>query len=410
MSTKGGGTGDLAFPIRDRSDVVEESNLLSSMIRPQLRETRRITIGMKGDKVVRTERGKEFRPPIKLDYFRITTRVQGEDGDFIVDQATHKVIGDKPRVVPIEFLYDRPGLNFHAYLGLYAGRTAWCKGNGKEAMRLDNESGERKPHPCPCPFLDEGKCKPHLVLQARLPGMPLGEVAKFRSTSKRTISYILSGAKYIMEETAAATGLPWQQGLLARLPLQLKLDKETVTTRDDQLRVIPTVGLIFPGDRAELEEKAREIMKKYKDGQHYLHHLEMQRQIEQAELKKLLNPEDSKTAEAIVQEFHPGAVDEVHKIEEIPSVRDLEAEARGHKKDKEAAAEVLKESSLPEGLQAALSKVDDDLDTGEGELERLPGPSRKALPAPKPKPQPRSAAKPAAPPAKTKPKKDESFL
>lgn len=406
MSTKDNATGDLAFPIRDRSDVVEESNLLANMIRPQLRETRRITIGMKGDKVVRTERGKEFRPPIKLDHFRITTRIQGENGDYMVDREMHQKIGEKPRVVPIEFLYDRPGLNFHAYLGLYAGRTPWCKGNGKEAMRLDPDSGQRKPIACPCPFLEEGKCKPHLVLQARLPGMPLGEVAKFRSTSKRTISYILSGAKYIMEETAAATGLPWQQGLLARLPLKLKLDMETVTTRDEQLRVIPTVGLIFDGDRPELEMKAREIMKKYKDGQHYLDHLDMQRRLEEAEVKKLLAPEDAKTAEAIVQEFHPGAVDEVEKIEDVPTVRDLQAEAKAHSKEKEAAAEILKASSMPEELQAALSTVDDDLDIGEGDAT----PARRGKPTPPNKPTPRAATPPPPPPKKKAPPKDDSFL
>lgn len=389
---------ELSFPRRDKTELVRESEFLGG-INYQLRETRRIAIGKKGDDVRRAQSGRSFRLPMVLDHFIVTLKSKDESDNFVLDQEIHKIIGSKPRTIPITFLYERPGLNAYPYLALYAGRTAWCKGNGKVAERLDEKTEQRKPVPCPCNLLDEGKCKPHLTLTARLPGMAMGEVAKFRTTSKRSISYILSGMKYILEETAAALGLPWQQGLLAKIPLQLKLEKETVVDREGNTRTIPTVGVSFAGTEEELEEHARKRMVYYKGAANYLQKLEMMKQAELKEHALLLSPEDPKTVQEIVEEFHPEAVDDVTSIDKVPTSRNFEAESRAKEKDRKEVKAVLDEGGIPEAIQKALENVNDDV-LGEGEEPPKMRPEQRVLPRMAPRPEP---------PKKTKPQ-DDSFL
>lgn len=391
---------ELGFSRHDKTDLVRENDMMAGMITLQLRETRRIAIGKKGEQVRQSGGGRNYRLPMMLDHFIVTLKSKNEADDYVLDQEIHKKIGQKPRTVPITFLYDQPALNAYPYLAVYAGRTAWCKGNGKTAMRLDPNTDKRAPVSCPCELLDQGKCKPHLTLTGRIPGMPLGEVAKFRTTSKRSISYILSGMKYIMEETAAAVGLPWQQGLLAKIPLQLKLEKETVVDREGATRTIPTVGIAFDGTEEELVAQAEKRIAFYKSSANYLKNLERQKAIEMTEVPKLLAPEDAKTVQEIVEEFHPAAIDDVQDIHKVPTERNHQAEAKVKEQEKKEVEAMMREQNLPDGLRQALATVDDDL-LGEGDVPPAP---------PRQKPPVRRQAPPPAPPPPKKKPKDESFL
>ena len=303
----------------DESRAVSDLTVLGeSIIRPSLTESRRVTIGKKAPEVRKTAEGREWRAPVKLDYFLVTLTEQDEKQDYVVDWKFHREIlkDEKPRRVPIKLVFDRIQLNAMTYLGLYSGRNAWCKGNGKIASRIDEKkAGERKEVDCPCEHLRSGKCKVHLRFQFHLEGMGIGEVAVFRSTGKHTISAILGSLAILKEQVAISLGTSFDQAPIAGIPLVMEYLKKTVVDKEGKARTIPVVNVKCMLTMEEIRDsvlKRQEFYKRTADDIRNLldHRAGVEADRERVQTAKLLAPEAPREAAAITEEFHPELVDE----------------------------------------------------------------------------------------------------
>lgn len=197
---------------------------------PGLVERGKIKIGEKGAK--RTSNGgKEWQPPVKLDHFLVTSMERGLDGNFLHDKDVMAKLGDKPREIPIQLVYDDINLNFPSRYACYIGKTLWCSGDGQQARRANtNEQGVLQPGhhlvQCPCPRQDptytgSDKCKITGTLSAVITGADVvGGVWKFRTTSYNSVVGILSSLAMIKRITG---------GRLAGIPLVMKLSPKAVT-------------------------------------------------------------------------------------------------------------------------------------------------------------------------------------
>lgn len=343
---------------RDSSKVVTSSDLDFNMglIKPSLTESRRVAIGKKEEEVRTSGDGKKkWRRPMKLDYFLVTLCEKDERDDFIVDRKFHEKWGDKPREIPIKLLFDRITLNAFVYLGLYTGRRASCKGNGKLAERIMT-NGERKSVDCPCKYLDEGRCKPHLRFQFQLPGMGMGEVAVFRSTGRTTISRILGSLAIIKENVAKELGVPFDMAPISDIVLKLRFSKKTVTDKEGKARTIPVVHVVYDGTYEELVDMVKKHQKRYQNTQIYMRQLEMEKE----QVKLLPAPEPEEVRQDIAAEFHP---------DEMDQPKDLAPSQKKEKKERDLAEEdqiqagakkAIDASELPEGMKETLSKEEEE--------------------------------------------------
>lgn len=197
---------------------------------PGLVERGKIKIGEKGAKRSK-QGGGEFQLPVKLDHFVVTTMERGLDNNFTHDKEVMAKLGDKPREIPIQLVYDDINLNFPSRYACYIGKTLWCSGDGQQARRANtNEQGVLQPGhhlvQCPCPRQDptytgSDKCKITGTLSAVITGADVvGGVWKFRTTSFNSVVGILSSLAMIKRITG---------GRLAGIPLVMKLSPKAVT-------------------------------------------------------------------------------------------------------------------------------------------------------------------------------------
>ena len=179
--------------------------------RPQ--ELGRIKIGAKGA-LTRSQGGKEFRLPVKLDHFLITTRKRGDDENFEKDTALHATIGEAPTELSGVLMYATPEENFHAEMTRYKGKKKVWSCNGEEATNLLTGACGT------CPRLAGGDCgcKPYMRLHIQLWGAPVFGYHVFRSTGWETTNNIQTALSEIYE----------QFGTLYRAPVKLVLYPATV--------------------------------------------------------------------------------------------------------------------------------------------------------------------------------------
>ncbi len=249
--------------IRTSSDVSQESVIgyENKLIRPDLSPTRRVAIGRKGQKTIKTKGGNTMRLPEKLDYFLVQFPEKDEKQDFLIDQAFHgrEDIGAKPRTLPVALKYDSVGHNAFVYLALYDGRRARCKSTGPGVATRITKDGASQQVDCPCEHLKKGICKPHIRFQFKLrgitpdqPQMGTGEMAIFRSTGKRTISSILGGLRDLKETIGHALGIPWKLAPIAGIPLTLTFRKEAAVDPEGKTRIVPVVSVTYKGSEQHL--------------------------------------------------------------------------------------------------------------------------------------------------------------
>jgi hypothetical protein len=278
-----------------------------------LMERGKIKIGQKG--AMRTSRqGNEFQPPQKLDHFIITTLQRGQDGNFLHDEATHKLLTErgftdsdgKLRRIPVRLLFDDMVLNFQTRYVCYQGKTLWCTGDGEQATRVKGKGPEREVVACPCHRIDPtfagddnrggGKCKPNGVLSVMVDGAGgVGGVWKFRTTSYNSILALMGSMVYIERTTG---------GALAGIPLQLVIRPKTgVNPIDGQSVTIYVVGLEFAGNEDQLREIGYGVAK---------NRVEYKLQVEQIEQRARLLLAAPSTAgvgddddEDVIGEFYP---------------------------------------------------------------------------------------------------------
>jgi len=288
---------------------------------PRLAEWGKIKIGAKGE-MKTSNQGRQFAQPQKLDHFIITTMERDAAGRLLPDtdlMTRLKPESGKITSIPILLLYDDPEVNFLTRYAAYAGNTLLCQGDGESAQRL--QDGKYQTVPCPCPRLEEaygGKdiCKPNGVLQCLIQGVNrIGGVWKFRTTSWNSVQSIMSSMKLFQTVTG---------GILAGIPLQMRVSPKTVTVRGGN-QIVYVVSLEFSGTTQQLTQVALDITRRQAEYRVRLEHLE-------AEARKALEHQEESPEEVkdIQQEFYPeGTVLNVSPEEIIPTGTQPQEEKEG---------------------------------------------------------------------------------
>lgn len=225
-------------------------------LNPTLPERGKIKIGGKGA-VKTSQKGTEYQIPEKYDHFVVTTMQRGPDNNFIRDEQLHKVLGDKPKSIPVTLLYDDEALNFQSRYAAFNGRVLWCAGDGETAQRLNEKATARDTIECPCPLADPAytgpnKCKINGNLSVIINGAgSVGGVWKFRTTSYNSVVGLMSSLSLIKRVTG---------GPLAGIPLDLVVaPKHAVSPTDGKAQTVYIVGLEYSGDMAQLRQVGYDI-------------------------------------------------------------------------------------------------------------------------------------------------------
>ena len=230
----------------------------------KLNEAGKIKIGMKGA-MITSSKGTEFRPPVKLDHFIITTTEKDDNGDLVEDtnlmdeiklQDDAMVNKDKNIVgIPIRLLYDDTELNFPTRMACYDKGILSCVGDGETATkRLDDF---KKEWPCPCAKSDptytgNDKCKPNGTLTCVIDAAGLfGQAHKFRTTSINSIQGIIGGIELIKLAT---------KGKISGLPLILTLNNKTTSIPGTGTQTkIQVASICYRGNMSDLQQKCLQI-------------------------------------------------------------------------------------------------------------------------------------------------------
>lgn len=201
-------------------------------LEPRLAEVGKIKIGGLG-----AERGKKgggtFRLPVKYDYFVITTTERNAKGDLAPDQAIMDALtpkwadgDDKLRAIPIVLHSDDIAEVFPHSYAAYNGKRLQCRGNGNTAERREIKdkrwTGKSEFVKCPCPMLEDKRCKPHGVLHCSIavPGQAIaGGIHRWRTTSIISLQQMIGSLQQIKSIVGVLRGLPL---VLRVLPMRVE--------------------------------------------------------------------------------------------------------------------------------------------------------------------------------------------
>ena len=319
---------------------------------PRLAEVGKIKIGGKG-RTRTSQKGNQYRLPVKYDHFVITTNFRDANGDFTPDREIMKKIasmtGQDPQKLtrlPVVLLFDDPTMNFFVRYSCYKGNSPWCVGDGQKALRQMN--GAPQQVPCPCErsapnYQGNERCKVYGRLAVVLRGVErLGGCWMFRTTSWNTCKNILSAMHLFRQITG---------GILAGIPLEMTINPKTVITPEGKQQTVWVVNLEFPGTWEQLAEHGLRIHRKRLEYRIKAEMLEDQVRRQLAALPGL--PEDEEggvTPEDIQEEFYPeNGVGEAAESE-APAAKEPVITENGSKVDPET-GEVLGSTAAeqPEG-------------------------------------------------------------
>lgn len=193
-------------------------------LRPTLAEAGKIKIGELGPERPGRPGKQPWRPPVKLDHFRITGTTRDQNGDLKLDTALMDVLDKdddgKIRRIPIVLHSDSVDEIFPTSYAFYAGKRIACRGDGESAVRWSYDAkGRREGGPtecsCTCSKLDvdskEGKCKPSGTLHCSIVAAGLaiaGSVHKWRTTSWISVQRMFGSFEHIKCHVGALRGLP----------------------------------------------------------------------------------------------------------------------------------------------------------------------------------------------------------
>jgi len=233
-------------------EPIIDSDMMITGMKPQLAELGKIKIGVKSEKMVRGH-----LLPKKLDHFMIATLMKDDDGRLEMDDTMNKIIGEKCTSLDICLCYDDFTMNMTSSYSWFAQSKLVCMGNGQTAMRRKEDGTEEKIicNPKECTAYKEKKCLPYGRLSVILASANrIGGVYVLRTHGWNTIRNVLSSMAFIRKEAG---------GVLAGLPLRMRLLPMTVTPRDVGRNVkIYSVNIEYPGTLSELKEAGAEEMER----------------------------------------------------------------------------------------------------------------------------------------------------
>jgi hypothetical protein len=206
-------------------------------IKPTFIEVGKIKIGGKGAKMT-SKNNVTFRPPVKYGHFVITTTEKDKDGNYFVNDKIMKAIGDKPKELKIQFLFDDPDINFFTSFQLYDGKHCKCRGDGEKAT-WRNDDGSKKEIVCDpekCQHLKSAACKVSGILSCQLlDSTEAMAIYRFRTHSWNTVSGIMAALD-------AITNHPRNPNhILAGIPLKMKLIQKSTEEHGN----VPVVTIVM---------------------------------------------------------------------------------------------------------------------------------------------------------------------
>jgi hypothetical protein len=168
-----------------------------------------------GVKVQTKKNGKAIEYPKETSYF-------------VVPEEVQRVYGEQPTELDIMFPVESEDIVFPQKLAMY-GRTRGlvCHGDGKDAERLNADTGKWESRTCPCDFRKtddnpKGDCSETAHLMIILPKINVGGVYQVTTGSYNSIVDINSGMDYV-------------RALIGRIAMvPLKLRREPTDTHHDQ--------------------------------------------------------------------------------------------------------------------------------------------------------------------------------
>jgi len=191
---------------------------------PRLPVIGRIKLGELTGPVRKSNKGREYRAPGKLDHIRLTLNARGEDGNYLIDTAAHAALGDpRPTSVPIVLLFDDIDRDLATEMNYWSAGRLICHGDGEDGRWYgkDGKLPGAKPEAVKCvgcQYRNQDangavKCKPHAILRCIVPAAGrLGGIHELRTSSEMSVDALTSSLAFI----GMATG-----GHLAWIPLDL---------------------------------------------------------------------------------------------------------------------------------------------------------------------------------------------
>jgi hypothetical protein len=274
-------------------------NPIIKNLMPGLTEKGKIKIGRKKA----PQDGKNYQLPEKLEHFVVTTLERDATNNFIRDESIHKLLGDKPKRIPIQLLFNDIVLNLQSRYSCYSGKTLWCSGDGEFAFRQKPKTNDRDQVGCPCyrsePKFNgdnndgKGKCKINCTLSCIIEGAEsVGGVWKFRTTGYNSYVGLLGSLILIHTKTG---------GFLCGLPLALTIQPKVATDPiDGKSLTIQVVGVEFDGSMQKLRDTTLKLAQQSAEFN--------QRMISvETEVRKMISVDSDLVDQAgdIVDEFAP---------------------------------------------------------------------------------------------------------
>jgi len=183
-----------------------------------------------------------IRLGLKLKSQKTGNEYPSETAYFVCPPEVQKIYGDKPTELDVMLpINDIDSVFPCAYKYYGSNKGLKCQGNGEQAWRVNDQTKEMETIKCPCPLLDEGKCKQSGTLMVMLPKVSVGGVYQIRTSSYNSIVDINSGLDYVSALL----------GRFALVPLKLRRVK-TETHHEDKKQNHYTLKIIFDADIATL--------------------------------------------------------------------------------------------------------------------------------------------------------------
>lgn len=245
-----------------------------------LMEIGKIKIGGKGE-TRKAQSGKDYRLPIKLDHFIVTTNEKDKAGNYILDQEIMKVLGPSPKEIEVMLLFPTMEENWQTYRAYYSGSgKCVCRSEDAEtASRSSTEeiggkkivTNKRFDIPClnmECEFAKKNKdgvvfCKSHGKLSVVLKQKKtIGGVYTLRTTSWNSISNITNQLRFFTLCT---------RNMLAGLNFVLKVSPKTTSYNDSKgishATKIYEVGIFYKGGIVDMYKSVEDYSSKFLSGE-----------------------------------------------------------------------------------------------------------------------------------------------
>ncbi len=222
---------------------------------PRLPEIGKIKIGGLGEER-KSRAGNTFRMPEKYDYFKITKNIKNAKGDFIEDTEAMKLLGEKPKVIPIRLLFNDLSLCWQSRYVCYKGDTCIGRGDGTSWEGLVDGKWEaiEKPERQLDPGYtgkDKWKLSGVFTCILELASSTLGGVWRFRTTSFNSCNAIPSSLALIASQTG---------GHLQGIPLDMVVNIKQGKDPSGRTVKVPVVSILYRGTIEDLQNNARTLL------------------------------------------------------------------------------------------------------------------------------------------------------